>query len=132
MVFGALLSGQDGVQIESAWDRAYEGYLAVSASTQKAEHENCFISVVKIRQLQVTPQWQLGKEAHFTRKAGALHTVPHDPWCSTNGATLRRKLATPHDTRRGVVNRLGTQNTCLRRICMMTSRKFHTKESPSG
>ena len=33
MVFGALLSAQDGVQIESSWDRAYEGYLALSAST---------------------------------------------------------------------------------------------------
>jgi hypothetical protein len=33
MVFGALLSAQDGVQIESSWDRAYEGYLALSEST---------------------------------------------------------------------------------------------------
>ena len=33
MVFGALLSAQHGVQIESSWDRAYEGYLALSAST---------------------------------------------------------------------------------------------------
>ncbi len=33
MVFGALLSAQDGVHIESSWDRAYEGYLALSAST---------------------------------------------------------------------------------------------------
>ncbi len=33
MVFGALLSAQDGVQIESSWDCAYEGYLAHSAST---------------------------------------------------------------------------------------------------
>ncbi len=33
MVFGPLLSAQDGVQIESSWDRAYEGYLALSAST---------------------------------------------------------------------------------------------------
>jgi hypothetical protein len=33
MVFGALLSAQDGVQIESSWDRAFEDYLALSAST---------------------------------------------------------------------------------------------------
>ncbi len=33
MVFGALLSVQDGVQIESSWDRANEGYLELSAST---------------------------------------------------------------------------------------------------
>ena len=33
MVFGALLSGQDGVPIENAWDRADEDYLAILAST---------------------------------------------------------------------------------------------------
>jgi hypothetical protein len=33
MVFDTLLSAQDGVQIESSWDRAYEDYLALSEST---------------------------------------------------------------------------------------------------
>ncbi len=33
MVFGVLLSGQDGVPIENVWDRVYEGYLTLSAST---------------------------------------------------------------------------------------------------
>ena len=33
MVFGVLLSGQDGVPIANTWDRAYEGYLVLSAST---------------------------------------------------------------------------------------------------
>ena len=48
MVFGALLSAQDGVQIESSWDRAYEGYLALSASTHHYRMLKKWASVDKI------------------------------------------------------------------------------------